>query len=107
MRCLETRTLPNGLRWRRYRRDDGTTFRTYEVPAEVWGSIARNTPYSGRVRDRMTEWTREQDRKKRKARALELIQQGWKPLAVAAELGLTERSIHRYRKELGNDSPQG
>ena len=34
MRCLETRRR-NGMKWRRYRTEDGAIVTTYEVPVEV------------------------------------------------------------------------
>lgn len=39
--CIDSRIKSDGLRWRRYRKDNGDIHVTVEVPADVyWGRIA-------------------------------------------------------------------
>ena len=54
MKCLETRRRADGLRWRRYRDDDGGDTWTVEVPAPVWRGINQK----GRGADRTAQWQR-------------------------------------------------
>lgn len=39
MKCLETRALEDGLKWRRYRTEDGLIVKTFKVPESIWNSI--------------------------------------------------------------------
>lgn len=74
-RCLETRLTPEGYRRRRYELD-GVRFTTLEVPieqVEAWVGI--------------------------KPRALALIKEGWKPAAIAHELGLGIRTVQRWKHD--------
>jgi Homeodomain-like domain-containing protein len=91
-RCLETRALANGLKYRRYRRPDGSHFKTVEVPIEVWRGIA----HQGREQDRLAQWQRARKRDALKARAIEMVKNGWKPLAAAHELSVPERTVQRW-----------
>lgn len=95
MKCLETRRTPEGFRRRRYQRDDGVRFSTIEVPAELWKFL--NNP--GRGRNRLAEILRERDREARRITGRALLAQGWKPLAVANQLGLTERTVQQWAKK--------
>lgn len=92
-RCLETRRTPEGFRRRRYEQD-GVRFTTIEVPLEVWRGAVRHD----RVADRLAAWRRRQDAQAKKQAALRLLQQGWKPAAVANETGFTERAVQRWAR---------
>ena len=91
-RCLETRLLPNGLKWRRYRRPDGTLFKTIECPVEVWRAL--NNQSWGK--DRMSQWLRARTRDERRVRALMLRNAGWKSIAIASELQVPVRTVQRW-----------
>lgn len=93
-RCLETRLRADGLRYRRYRDALGLTQWTVEVPLEVWSSINRQ----GRARNRLEEHARRVERDGKRAAGLCLLQEGWKALAVAAELGVGVRTVQRWKK---------
>jgi hypothetical protein len=87
-RCLETRATPEGHRRRRYA--DGSV--TIEVPLSAWQFLNR----AGRGQDRVAAHKREVQREAVRRRAVELAQGGWKPLAIAHELEVSERSVQRW-----------
>jgi len=93
-RCLDTRVLAHGLVMRRYRRDDGSTFKTVEVPIEVWKGINSQ----GWGNDRMAQWLRARERDSMRIRVVKLHSEGWKCVAIAHELKVPERTIHRWVK---------
>ena len=87
-RCLETRTTPDGHRQRRY--VDGSV--TIEVPLSVWKYLNR----AGRGQDRTAAHAREVQREAVRRQAVDLAAQGWKVLAIAHELRVSERSVRRW-----------
>jgi hypothetical protein len=93
--CLETR-IKDGLKWRRYRTPEGVVYTTYEIPTEIFHSVVPTGMYESRVQS----WNRGQQRKEKRALAERLLQEGWKPLAIANEVGLVERTVTKYRKQL-------
>lgn len=95
MRCLETRTRQDGLRYRKYR-DDVTGL--VERTVEVWSSINRQ----GRARNRMQEHQRKVERDGKRAAGLCLLQEGWQVTSVARELGVGRRTVQRW-KSRGTD----
>ena len=96
MKCLETRAR-EGLRWRRYRTDDGRIVTTLEVPEQVFRATVRKD----RLQERLEGWRREQERAALQARGLALLAEGWKPLAVAHELKVDVRTAQRWQRERG------
>jgi DNA-binding NarL/FixJ family response regulator len=100
VKCLETRRTPDGLRRRRYSTADGArTFSTVEVPASVLYGITSRA----RLRERLKAWSRRQEALDKRERALQLVDAGWKPVAVAHELGLAVRTIERWRAQREED----
>lgn len=99
MKCLETRTGPDGLKRRRYRQNDGTRLTTVEVPLSVLRSIGMT-----RVRQATATWQRGEERRARaaelRATVIERLQQPRaKPTAIAHELGCTEARVRQIRQE--------
>lgn len=94
MKCLETRRRPDGLKVRRYRTDEGVTVRTIELPMEVFRSIVR----SGKLDARVAAHKRAIETKTKRERALTMLRAGVKPVAIANDLGLTDRTVQRYRR---------
>lgn len=94
MKCLETRQQKDGTRRRRYRTDDGRTLVTVEVPLTVF----RGAVNPVKLGERMAAWRRAEDRRARRKRALDMIAEGIKPLAIGDEVGLTARHVQRLRK---------
>lgn len=92
MKCLETRKTTEGFKRRRYQCEDGSRITTIEVPLSVWNSINKQ----GRGADRAAQWARERAREATRIKAVELVRSGWKPIAVASELGLAVRNVHRW-----------
>lgn len=90
---LDTR-MRNGLKWRRYRTAEGEIFTTYEVPCTVLNTLGR-----ARLQAELQRAARQRERDARNARALALLAEGWKPLAVAAEIGLCEAQVRRLRQK--------
>lgn len=96
-KCLETR-VKNGIKWRRYKTPDGVIYTTYEVPTPVFNgivSLSRFTP-------RMEAWYRGLVLKQKRALVERLLAEGWKPLAVANEVGYTEKAVTDIRRKYGN-----
>lgn len=92
MKCLETRRRADGLRWRRYRDDNGVILHTVEVPDTVWRAINR----VGRASDRLAQWRRVVDRKVKRAEVLRLAAAGWKPVAIESHTGVPVRTVQRW-----------
>jgi DNA-directed RNA polymerase specialized sigma subunit len=99
MKCLETRTRPDGLRSRRYLLDDGSRITTLELPESVLKSVGLE-----RVRQQLKVWNRGElqraDQRVRRLRINELLRQDVKPTAIANEVGVTEARVRQIRKEL-------
>lgn len=98
MKCLETRRR-GGIKWRRYRTEEGAIIRTGEVPMEVLSELGPK-----RLAEALERAKRTEHRLRRKARAENLLREGWKPAAVAAEVGLSEAMVRRYRQHM-RDKP--
>lgn len=94
MKCLETRRR-NGMKWRRYRAPDGHTFTTYELPSAVLLGVTT----LARIAKRLEQWHRGQAAAARRAQAEAMLAEGVKPVAIAHELGLSPRTVERYRRE--------
>lgn len=99
MKCLETRTRPDGIKARRYQLDDGRRITTFELPATVIKGVGLK-----RVQEFMAIWQRgEQQRGEshdRRQRIVEMLQQGIKPTAIAHEVGVTDQRVRQIRKEM-------
>lgn len=95
MKCLETRRR-NGMKWRRYRTEDGRIVTTYELPTEV----LRGAAEPSRLQERLDAYARADARRARRQQVISLLAQGWKPLAIASEVGLKVRVIQELRAQL-------
>lgn len=97
MKILETRKRASGATYRLYRRDDGSTLATYELPATVLKSIGM-----GKVMLFLQVYQRGEKARERaaKLRAAVAERKGWKATAVAHDLGVTEARVRQIRKEL-------
>ena len=92
MKCLETRKR-DGMKWRRYRTDDGRTVTTYELPTAVLSRFSKK-----QLAASLVAWERGEARRARRARAAALLAQGVKPTAIAHELGITDQAVRLLRK---------
>lgn len=94
-RVLETRRSGWRVR-RRYRTAQGATFWTVEVPEPVFlGALRRDA-----LARREASFARALATQETRAQAEALLRQGWKPIAVAAQMDLHVRTVERYRREL-------
>ena len=97
MKVLDTRRSEEGYKVRRILLDDGKTKDwTIEVPLSVWKGVAAPK----RVLARTQGHNRAIERKLKKSRAVEQIYKGIKAAAIANELGVTTRTVERWRNEL-------
>jgi hypothetical protein len=96
MKCLETRTRPDGIKARRYELDDGRRTTTFELPASVVKAIGLK-----RVQEFMEIWQRGEKQRSRRQRIEELLRERVKPTAIAHEVGCTEERVRQIRKEMG------
>lgn len=93
MKCLETRKQPDGTTRRRYRDDAGLIHHTVEAPREVWRALPQSV-----LQQRLASRRAAVARLALKARGLQLLADGWKPEAVANELGVTTRAVQRWKR---------
>lgn len=94
MKCIDSRPSPDGRR-RKYRHPGGLITETIEVPLVVW----RHVNTQGRGSNRIEAFRRTIERRRMKHCAVELVRAGWKPLAVAHEIGIPVRTVQRWAKE--------
>lgn len=95
MKCLATRTTPDGLKRRRYLLDDGRRVSTTELPTAVLATVGM-----GKVRAHLAAWRRGETLRARGKRIDVLIAQGWKPAAIAQEIGVSEAAVRQRRAKL-------
>lgn len=95
MKCLETRNRKDGLRFRRYRTDDGRTVTTFEVPTTVLRAFSMPKVYA-----QLQAWERGQERKGRRLLIEQRIKEGVKPTAIAHEYGVTDQRVRQIRKAM-------
>lgn len=93
MRVLETRDR-DGMRWRRYRDEHGVTHTTLEAPEAVVRLLGPT-----KLRLALERAERTAARRRRNAAAIALLESGWKPIAVAAKVGLCESQVRRLRQQ--------
>lgn len=94
MKCLETRRR-DGMKWRRYRTEDGRTITTYELPTTVVRAVG-----VAKVTQALEKWQRGEDSRARIARIKKLVAQGIKPTAIAYEEGVTDQRVRQIRKQM-------
>jgi hypothetical protein len=90
MKCLETRKR-DGMKWRRYRTDDGRIVTTFEMPTQV-------VNLSSDLRRRLAMWESKQQKLARKEQAKQLLAEGWKTTAVANHFGLSDSWVRQIRR---------
>lgn len=97
MKCLETRRK-SGMRWRRYRTDDGRTTNTYELPEAVVSYIGL-----ARVEALVAKFERGEPVRRiahwRRAKARELRAQGWKLDSIATEIRVSLSRVRQYLED--------
>ena len=94
MRVLETRK--RGIfKYRKYKAADGSISYTYELPADLLFTALEKAGMKELIPQRAAD-------RIKKAAAIELIKQGWKSIAIAHELGLSDSSINYYKREMKN-----
>ena len=97
MKCLSTRTRPDGMKARRYELDDGSRITTIELPVTVIKSVGMN-----KVQQQFATWLRGEDKRAesrmRRERIESLLREKVKPLAIADEVGVTEQRVRQIRK---------
>lgn len=89
MKCLETRKR-DGMKWRRYRTEDGRIVTTFEMPTQV-------VNLSIDLRRRLAMWESKQKRLALRAQARRLLADGWKTTAVAHHFGLSDSWVRQIR----------
>jgi hypothetical protein len=100
MKCLSTRTRPDGMKARRYELEDGTRITTLEIPVTVIKGVGMK-----KMQQQMATWQRGEKQRTethaRRKRIEELLRERIKPLAIAHEVGVTETRVRQIRKEMG------
>lgn len=92
------RTTPYGFKRRRYQLADGRRITTYEVPYAVLSHMG-----AARLREAAQKWQRGEraraEVRARRQRIIALLAEGWKPTAIAHEVGITEQRVRQIRAE--------
>ena len=97
MKVLETRRSEEGYKVRRLLLDDGKTKDwTIEVPLAVWKGVAP----AAKSKARTESHQRAIASAVKKARGIEQIKSGIKAESVANDIGVTTRTVQRWRREL-------
>ena len=98
MKCLSTRTRPDGVKLRRYERPGLPRITTVEVPVSVMRAVGgwKQLP------ERMEIFLRGDTARQRAAhvRATVAARPDWKSTALAHELGISEQRVRQIRREL-------
>lgn len=95
-RVLSTRSTPYGFKRRRYQLADGRRITTYEVPYAILSHLG-----AARLREAAQKWQRGECARSqahaRRQRVIALLAEGWKPIAIAHEVGITEQRVRQIR----------
>ena len=101
MRCVETRRHELAsitIKWRRYRDEVGGITTTCEIPTELWNELAAMCGKPGLVVTRVVRNKNVAKQVAKRDKAIELLNAGWKQIAVAHELGISDSTVTRYNK---------
>ena len=90
MKCLETRRR-DGMKWRRYRAEDGRIVTTFELPT----SVLLHLTSRARIKAAIEAFERAQKAEALRIRVRALSAEGWKTIAIAHEVGLSVGGVHR------------
>lgn len=100
MKCLETRTTPEGFKRRRYQSAAGVRHTTIEVPVELWVAVnATSTTRARAARERAAQAQRKLERESTRRQVLMLAGHGEKGHRIAQRLGVPQRTVYRWMKE--------
>lgn len=91
---IESRVDKDGYRVRVYRREDGTRYRTVEVPIEAFNAKA--------TRARVEMSVSAAERVAKRARAAALLANGWTVDGVVHRTGLSKSTVYELRARLAN-----
>ena len=93
MKCLETRKR-DGMKWRRYRTDDGRIVTTFELPTAVLCVFSRK-----RLQAQIDAFNRGEERRARDVLIRERLAEGIKPTSIAHEFGITDQRVRQIRSK--------
>lgn len=99
-RVLSVRTTPYGFKRRRYQLADGRRITTYEVPYAILSHLG-----AARLREAVQKWQRGERIRARRQRIVTLLAEGWKPIAIAHEVGVTEQRVRQIRAKWRKAQP--
>lgn len=92
---LVSQTTVDGMQKRQYLDATGATLTTLEVPTEVIGVIGPK-----RLKEALARAERMLDRRRKHAQATSLLKQGWKPAAVASEVGISDSMAFQLKAKI-------
>lgn len=95
MKCLSTRIGVDGLKRRRYLLEDGRRLTTLELPATVVAALGMS-----KARMHLAAWRRGEEQRARAQRIKALLEAGWKAVAIAREVGVSEAAVRQHRAKL-------
>lgn len=95
MKCLEVRKREDGVTRRRYETPDGRRITTMEVPAPVLAEMGPR-----RLAEALARWRRGEASRARIVRIEQLLREGWKPTAIAHEVGCSDSRVCQIRAKL-------
>jgi DNA-binding NarL/FixJ family response regulator len=84
------------VRARRYVCDEGHSFRTYEVPSQLFRAFARSV-IKARLKRLLNGIAQRKKTYEFHSEVRHRLEQGWKPAAIAHELGCAVRTVEKLR----------
>ena len=92
MKCLSTRTTPEGFKRRRYQSAGGLRHTTIEIPFEVWQELNKNgegTRHAAAVAEA-------HDFASRQLQVVSLLRHGYSAIEVAMRTGVELSTVYRW-----------
>ncbi len=98
MKILETRTGQDGIVRRRYRVSAHRSVTTYEIPAAVLHKVGTK-----RLEKVMDAYNRAEEKRRRTDLIRDRLAEGWKPAAIAHDVGVSETWVRQVRAQMKSD----
>jgi hypothetical protein len=95
VKILETRTRQDGIVRRRYRVSAHRSVTTYEIPEAVMRSFSAK-----QLQAAIDAYNRAEEKRKRTDLIKDRLAEGWKPAAIAHDVGVSEAWVRMVRAQM-------
>jgi DNA-binding NarL/FixJ family response regulator len=92
VKCLSTRTTPEGFKRRRYQSAGGLRHTTIEIPFEVWQELNKD----GKGTSHAAAVAEAQDSASRQLQVISLLRSGMPAIEVSMRTGIQLSTVHRW-----------